>query len=623
MNPNRNLQKALLKVDVRDKLRHIRRNPHRFSTPFSFHLQLARVFASLRDAHTQYSAPEPLGTAVALLPVSVRPYWTGENAERKRRFVIDEVYSDEARQLLGADVMEFDGRPILNAVRRVGQMSGCRREDEDCVRRGTLGLTLRSLITTGVVQDPTVTMKVTDVAGNVRVVELEWLLDYNQPLTPPEESGSPETGEPDDDGGMNMSATERNDDEHIEGGEKRNAVHSSHGDHVEVDADAEDEIKASRESLNQFTQRLETTLDLTNDRQHAAATKLSNTVHTLSSPSSSNAAHSVRSAFAASSPSSTSPYSLTSILHQGGNPGSPFGPPPFTRERITSSHRLLKATRITPTNGTAFGILRVESFGPGNPTAFLAEAGRLLSLLPATGLVVDVRRNPGGISTMTGALFQLIFSANKTSGGGPAIPYTYPLVMRATRFILRVLGRRVTSVLGLALRRLIGRHVDTGAEFTGPWANLPLGLSFENNNLKKYKGDRVVLLTDSTSFSAAELFTSLVKDSDDIAEKRVIVGVDPSTNGAGATVNSLEEIAESVRHNSAEEEDKRVFANLPKGVDFTTAAMRFYRAGQEAMGELVEHYGVPADVVYYENLLDVVFEDESLLTYVGQLLMDM
>lgn len=608
---------------MRDKLRHIRRNPDRFSKPFSFHLQLSRVFASLRDAHTHYTSPEPLDSAVALLPVQVRPYWTRDNGGRKRRFVIDEVYSNDARQLLGADVMEFDGRPILKAVRRVGQMSGCRRDDEDCVRRGAIGLTIRSLTSASVVQDPTVTMKVTDVSGNVRAVELEWMLDYNQPVTQPEDGSNLEPGEPDDDGGMNMSTSERSDEEDIEKEEgEKNAVNDSDADKADADPDVEEEIKASRASLKHFTERLETTLDLTNDRQHAAAAKLSNTIHTLSSPSYSAAALSVRSAFAASTSSTSSSSSFRSVIHQGGFPGNPFFAPQFKRERLKSSHRLLKATRITPNNGTAFGVLRVTSFAPGDRDAFLAEAGRLLSLLPSTGLVVDVRRNPGGFSSMTGGLFQLIFS-KKSSGGGPALPYRYPLVMRASRFMLNVLGRSSSSALGTALRRLIGRHVETGAEFTGPWVNLPLGLSTSNNKMKKYKGDRVVILTDSMSFSAAELFTALVKDSEDIAEKRVVLGVDPSTNGAGATVNRLEDIAASVRKNSGDEEERRVFSNLPKGVDFTTATMRFFRAGNEAMGELIEHYGVPADVVYYENLLDVVFEDESLLSSVGQMLTEM
>lgn len=564
------------------------------------------------------------------------PYWTtgnGVQGQPQRRFVIDTVYSPDARQLLGADVLEFDGRPILNAIRRIGQMSGCRRENEDCVRRGVLALTIRSLTRTGVVQEPTVDMKVRDLQGNERVVKLEWMLDYDQPITPPEDDGSQEPSQSDDDGGMQMSsASERSnggdgdEEEEKEGkvqSEERDEESTKSNDNAEDELEQEQEqedVKETREALKRFTQRLEVPHDITNNRLHAAAAKLSNTVHTLSSPSSSNIAHSLRASFSSSSaPASTSTFlPFGTVGHQGGFPS-----PLFKRNRLNSSHELLNATTITPTNGTAFGVLRIESFSPSDPEAFLAEAGRLLSLLPSTGLVVDVRRNPGGLSTMTGALFQMIFSRTDESGGGgpstlSALPYSYPLVMRATRLMLRVLGRRTSAAFGARLRRLIGRHVETGAEFTGPWTDIPLGLSFDAT--RKYKGDRVVVLTDSTSFSAAELFTMLVKESDYVAQKRLVLGTDPSTNGAGATVNTLSDIAESVMENSGDEEEKRIFGDLPKGVDATTATFRFYRAGRGAMGELVEHYGVPADEVYYENLLDAVFEDEALFTYIGQMI---
>lgn len=68
-------------------------------------------------------------------------------------------YRRPGESLTGTEVLAADGEPILSAVKSICNKSGCRREEEDCIRSGELFITYPYFITSGVQRSATRTLR--------------------------------------------------------------------------------------------------------------------------------------------------------------------------------------------------------------------------------------------------------------------------------------------------------------------------------------------------------------------------------------------------------------------------------------------------------------------------------
>ena len=109
----------------------------------AFHREIAGILTNLRDAHTAYIAPSPLAGAAARLPFLVEQF----GPDTAPRFIVSKVI----RQLVpdtqfseGAELIEWNGVPIADAVRRRGESERGGRPDS-AMARALDSLTFRPL----------------------------------------------------------------------------------------------------------------------------------------------------------------------------------------------------------------------------------------------------------------------------------------------------------------------------------------------------------------------------------------------------------------------------------------------------------------------------------------------
>jgi cytosine/adenosine deaminase-related metal-dependent hydrolase len=111
-----------------------------------FHKALTRVFASVRDLHTNYLLPVPYRDSTAYLPFLIEQYHDGDD---RPRYIVSKVLAltgpDNLDYLKEAEVLYWNGVPIhqaveLNAERQAGSNSDAR------FARGLDALTIRPLV---------------------------------------------------------------------------------------------------------------------------------------------------------------------------------------------------------------------------------------------------------------------------------------------------------------------------------------------------------------------------------------------------------------------------------------------------------------------------------------------
>jgi Peptidase family S41 len=163
------------------------------------------------------------------------------------------------------------------------------------------------------------------------------------------------------------------------------------------------------------------------------------------------------------------------------------------------------------------GYLRIFSFNVTNPQAFVEAISRILQMLPQTGLVIDIRGNPGGHILAAETTLQLLTER-------PIEPVRFSLT---------------TTPLALALCDAhpdfapwvssVEQAVETGETYSQP---LPLSAPAElAANLPRYQGP-VLLITDALCYSAADIFAAGFQDN----ELGPILGVASRTGAGGANV---------------------------------------------------------------------------------------
>lgn len=251
-------------------------------------------------------------------------------------------------------------------------------------------------------------------------------------------------------------------------------------------------------------------------------------------------------------------------------------------------------------SGTTFGYLGVRGFdAPTTPEAFRGLRN-LVALLPNTGLMIDIRGNPGGISDNIYALLRTFSSVTVDRA---------PQVFRASRLHLQFIKNWLNSPF---MTKVFADAVRLGEPYTGPAEDLfPLE---EREVIDRLGGPvfngPVVVVSDAMSASASEIFSALCRD----YGACYVINVDGTTAGAGDTV---------VTYSTFRELDNKTFTtDLPLGIQMGTAYGRLFRYGPR-FGALITYVGIEPDEKYNYTRADLLGGSDDLLQHVGRQLLKM
>lgn len=236
------------------------------------------------------------------------------------------------------------------------------------------------------------------------------------------------------------------------------------------------------------------------------------------------------------------------------------------------------------------GYVRIFSLETEDPGAFLSGMTKVLEQLPKTGLILDVRANPGGAIPAGEGILELL------SHGWPTFE---PVSFRNT-----TAARRLGSLPSFSPWK---RSLDIAPE-TGEVFSQGFPLSANTGVQHVYQGP-VIAIIDSLAYSATDFLVAGLQDNG-LAH---IVGVDPVTGAGGANVWSLSTLA------SMDRESGGNLQPLPAGVELNLAVRRSVRVGARA-GIPVEGIGEFADHVYLPSRDDVLGKNQDLVEYCARLL---
>lgn len=263
-------------------------------------------------------------------------------------------------------------------------------------------------------------------------------------------------------------------------------------------------------------------------------------------------------------------------------------------ERPSGPPECLSFRSVETPSGT-FGHLRLASFMVNDVEVFVREVERIVRLLPETGLVIDVRGNPGGSIPASERLLQLF----SPSGIEPA-----PFSFRCTELTRRL---SETHASWSPWRASLRRGVSTGEPYSEGFPLTPVEQA--NSVGRRYRGP-VVLLCDALSYSATDLFITGFKDH----HLGQVIGVDARTGAGGSSAYWHQRLVLDHAH-----EPDSPLKPLPGGAAMHVALLRSTRVGAKR-GFPVEGRGAELDLRYRYTRDDVLHDDVDLLRRAGQLL---
>ncbi len=136
------LKRAMYGIDPVQQLRRLHERA-RLMSDETFHREIGMILSNLRDAHTVYIAPSPFLGSVARLPFLIEQF----GAEAAPGFLVSKVIEglvDDPQFVVGVEIMEWNGVPIAEAIRRRGEVERGGRPDS-AMARALDSLTLRPL----------------------------------------------------------------------------------------------------------------------------------------------------------------------------------------------------------------------------------------------------------------------------------------------------------------------------------------------------------------------------------------------------------------------------------------------------------------------------------------------
>jgi C-terminal processing protease CtpA/Prc len=136
------LKRAMYGIDPVQQLRRLHERA-RLMSDDAFHREIAGILTNLRDAHTAYIAPASLAGSAARLPFLVEQF----GSDMAPRFIVSKVIRElvtDRRFVAGVEIIEWNGVPIADAVRRRGESERGGRPDS-AMARALDSLTFRPL----------------------------------------------------------------------------------------------------------------------------------------------------------------------------------------------------------------------------------------------------------------------------------------------------------------------------------------------------------------------------------------------------------------------------------------------------------------------------------------------
>jgi C-terminal processing protease CtpA/Prc len=248
---------------------------------------------------------------------------------------------------------------------------------------------------------------------------------------------------------------------------------------------------------------------------------------------------------------------------------------------------------VTTAAGT-FGYVRIWTFSVSDADAFLDEFLRILSLLPADGLILDVRGNGGGLITAGERLLQILTPR-------PIEPAPFGFIN--TPLTLRLAQK--TAFLE-EWRDSIAQAVEIGTTYS---LGFPIDAAQDvNDRGQQYEGP-VVLVVDALCYSTTDIFAAGFRDH----EIGPVLGTNGNMGAGGANVFTHDLLRQLLG------KDGSPLGPLPGGASFRVAIRRTTRVGKNA-GVPLEDLGVVPDEVHQMTRRDLLEDNHDLLERAGAML---
>ena len=249
----------------------------------------------------------------------------------------------------------------------------------------------------------------------------------------------------------------------------------------------------------------------------------------------------------------------------------------------TALPETLKAMSI-PATGGPFGYLRIYAFD-SDPDSFIAELVRLIPQLPDRGLIIDLRANPGGYIVAAERALQL-FTPNEIE------PTRFSVL--ATEFTRAMASSSGSLKPEMApWKASLDGAVRSGELYAQP---IPITDPAEANALGQHYGGPVVLVGDSTTYSAGDLFAAGFVDNG----IGPFICVGSATGAGGANVWTYTALRSRLVGTDIS------LPTLPDGIDLSFSFRRATRAGSNA-GIPIEDVGIagtPYAMTYNDLMQD-------------------
>jgi hypothetical protein len=499
------LKRAMYGIDPVQQLRHMHERA-RLMSDDAFHREMGSILTSLRDVHAAYIAPSPLAGTAARLPFLVEQF----GSEETPRFIVSKIIPElvtDTEFVEGVEVIEWNGVPIADAVRRRGENEHGGRPDS-AMARALDSLTFRPL---GIGPPPDERWVVVGYrrfdGDSIREYRFDWRFIYPGPA--PDAAHS------------TASAA---------------AANATHPDRAVV-------RRAKKLSFNAELWQAER-----RDRSAAAGVELAESGW------------------------------------------------------ITGQFQDNVSARVVQVGDRAFGYLRLWSFELSDDDRFIVEVLRLLGELPQDGLIIDLRGNPGGLVWAAERLLQLFTPS-------PIAPTRFSIIASdLTRAMAEAPQNR--GSLGPWLRTLVDA-VGTGELYS---QSVPITTFERCNDIGQAYGGPVVVVVDSTTHSAADLFAAGFADNG----IGTVVSVGLATGAGGANVWSADTLNSMLVGTPYE------LPRLAKGVGFTLSVRRAIRIGASDGTSIqvpgVEDVGLVGHRTYTMTRDDLLAGNTDLLTFCAGLI---
>jgi hypothetical protein len=271
-----------------------------------------------------------------------------------------------------------------------------------------------------------------------------------------------------------------------------------------------------------------------------------------------------------------------------------------TETEITIKHPWTAAFRARRVliDGVAYGHIRIHTFYVPDADGFVAEFIRLLSQMPDTGLILDVRGNGGGNILAAERVLQTLTAVEIE-------PERLQFIVSAGTLDL-CMNNPATGPIALdQWLPSIEEGVETGSVYSHAF---PLTSRASCNAIGQQYYGPVVLVVDGNCYSATDIFAAGFQDH----QIGPVLGVSDATGAGGANVWEHKLLHQVLPANWG-------LKSLPAQAGLRVAIRQCLRVGRKA-GALLEDYGVVPDSVHLPTRSDLTQGDRDLLARAAEVL---